>query len=170
MKKGILNLVLLVLVLINLIMTLILVFSIVPNMSNTNKLITKISSIIDLEVPDDETADDGGVIPASQKEVFQIEDKLTNKLKEGSDGEAHYATGYVAVYLDKEHEDYETMAEIMPDQDVAISAQIKKVMSNFTMAEFDSDISAVEEAVLEDLQEYFGSDAICEVALDMVAS
>lgn len=170
MKKGILNLVLLVLVLINLVLTLVLTFSIVPTMSNSNKLITKIASIVDLEVADNSTTDDEGVIPADQKQVFKLEEKLTNKFKEGEDGEAHYATGYVAVYLNKEHEDYESLAEIMPDQDTAISAQIKKVMANFTMEEFDNDLSAVEEAVLSDLQDYFGSDAIYEVALDMVAS
>lgn len=170
MKKGILNLVLLVLVVINLVLTLVLTFSIVPNMSNTNNLITKIASIIDLEVTDDTSTDEVGTIPADQKQVFKIEEKLTNKLKEGADGEAHYATGYVAVYLDKEHEDYESLAGIMPDEDTAISAEIKKVMATFTMDEFDSDISAVEDEVLSALREYFGSDAIYEVALDMVAS
>lgn len=169
MKKGILNIVLLVLILINLVMTLVLTFSIVPAMRNSNKLVEKIASIIDLEIVDpNETG--GGSIPASQKEVYQIAEKLTNKLADDSDGGVHYAVGYAAVYLDKEHEDYETYSAIMPDQDTTISSRIKKVMANYTMNEFDQDIGAVEEEVLKDLQEYFGSKVIVEVVLDMVAN
>ncbi len=170
MKKGILSLVILVLLLINLVMTVILTFSIVPAMNNSNKLVTKIASIIDLEIGDDSTTEDDGNIPASQKEVFTIEEKLTNKLAEGADGGTHYSTGYAAIYLDKEHSDYESLSGIMGDQDTAISSQIKKVMAEFTMEEFDSDISAVEEKVLIALQEYFDSTCIVEVALDMVAN
>lgn len=170
MKKGIINLAILVLLLINLVMTLILTFSIVPAMSNSNKLVEKIASIIDLEVVDTDTSNEDGVIPADQKEVHKIVDKLTNKLAEDEDGEVHYATGYAAIYLNKEHKDYETLSGIMVDQDTTISSQIKKVLANFTMEEFDNDITAVEEAVLVALQEYFGSTAIIEVALDMVSS
>lgn len=170
MKKGILNVAILVLLLINLVMTVVLTFSIVPAMSNSNKLVEKIASIIDLEVVESDTSSEEGAIPAEQKEVHKIAEKLTNKLKEGSDGEVHYATGYVAVYLDKEHEDYETFTGIMEEQDTTISSQIKKVLADVTMEEFDSDITSVEEAVLEALQEYFGSTAICEVVLDMVSS
>ena len=170
MKKGIINIAILVLLLINLVMTFVLTFSIVPTMSNSNKLVEKIASIIDLEVVATDTPTESGTIPADQKEVHKIVDKLTNKLKEGTDGEVHYATGYAAIYLNKEHKDYASLSGIMADQDTTISSQIKKVLSNYTMEEFDSDITAVEAAVLADLQEYFGSTAICEVALDMVSS
>ena len=50
MKKGIINVAILVLLLINLVMTFVLTFSIVPAMSNSNKLVEKIALVGALEL------------------------------------------------------------------------------------------------------------------------
>ena len=50
MKKSMLNVITLALVLVNLVLTVILTFSLVSTNNKTNKLVTKVSEIIDLDV------------------------------------------------------------------------------------------------------------------------
>ena len=49
MKKSMLNVITLALVLVNLVLTVILTFSLVSTNNKTNKLVTKVSEIIDLD-------------------------------------------------------------------------------------------------------------------------
>ena len=50
MKKGISNIIVLALVIVNLVLTVILVFTFLPSIKKTNNLVTKICDIVDLEV------------------------------------------------------------------------------------------------------------------------
>ena len=50
MKKSMLNVITLALVLVNLVLTVILTFSLVSTNNKTNKLVTKVSEIIDLKM------------------------------------------------------------------------------------------------------------------------
>ena len=55
MKKGMINFVILALVLVNLVLSVILVFTFVPAVSKTNNLVDKIAKIVDLNVSGDST-------------------------------------------------------------------------------------------------------------------
>ena len=57
MKKSTLNVITLALVLINLVLTVILTFSLVSTNNKTNKLISKVAEIIDLDVAGADTGD-----------------------------------------------------------------------------------------------------------------
>ena len=50
MKKGISNIIVLALVIVNLVLTVILVFTFLPSIKKTNNLVTKICDMVDLEV------------------------------------------------------------------------------------------------------------------------
>ena len=50
MKKGVINLLILALVLVNLVLSLVLVFTFIPSIKKTNTLVDKICKIIDLDV------------------------------------------------------------------------------------------------------------------------
>ena len=55
MKKGMINFVILALVLVNLVLSVILVFTFVPAVSKTNNLVDKIAKIVDLNVSGNST-------------------------------------------------------------------------------------------------------------------
>ena len=57
MKKNILTVVIMASCVINLVLTIVMVFSIVPAMNKTNKLVDKVASVIDLEIDKEEEAD-----------------------------------------------------------------------------------------------------------------
>ena len=50
MKKNILTIVIMASTLLNLILTIVIVFSVVPAMNKTGKLVDKVASVIDLEI------------------------------------------------------------------------------------------------------------------------
>ena len=50
MKKGIVHVIILALVIVNLILTSIMMFAIVPSMKNSNSLVEKVAKAIDLEI------------------------------------------------------------------------------------------------------------------------
>ena len=54
MKKNILTIVIMASTVLNLVLTIIMVFSIVPAMNKTNKLVDKVASVIDLELEKEE--------------------------------------------------------------------------------------------------------------------
>ena len=54
MKKNILTIVIMASTVLNLVLTIIMVFSIVPAMNKSNKLVDKVASVIDLELEKEE--------------------------------------------------------------------------------------------------------------------
>ena len=68
MKKSTLNVITLALVLINLVLTVILTFSLVSTNNKTNKLISKVAEIIDLDVAGADTGDKGSILMGNTQE------------------------------------------------------------------------------------------------------
>ena len=79
MKKNLMTVIILALVLVNLVLTAMLAFAIIPQTKKSNQLIDKIASAIDLEL------EDGGnkgeiPIPVEDIEVYDIESSFTVNL------------------------------------------------------------------------------------------
>ena len=70
MKKSMINFVILALVLVNLVLSVILVFTFVPAVSKTNNLVGKIAKIVDLNVSGDST--ENGAPSAEDIEYVQV--------------------------------------------------------------------------------------------------
>ena len=104
MKKSMLNIITLVLVLMNTILTAIMVFVIVPSMQDSNRVIKKVAQAINLEMGGDEV--DLSNVPLESCETFDLETKLTISLKKGSDGKDHYAVIYPTLLLYKDGANY----------------------------------------------------------------
>ena len=105
MKKNLMTVIILALVLVNLVLTAILAFTIIPQTRKSNQLIDKIASAIDLELEAKETL---------------------------------------------------------------IKNDINTIVSGYTMEQFREDEQSVKDAILEDLQEMFGSDFIVGVSFSSV--
>ena len=72
MKKSLLNILILALVVTNVILTAVLVFTIVPTMKKTDNLITKIVSTIDLELEHQNTGENKVGVSIDNIEVYDI--------------------------------------------------------------------------------------------------
>lgn len=173
MKKNLISVLILALVVANLVLSAILVFTIIPQTKKSNELITKVCSAIDLELTSGAN-ENQNTVPIEDIEVYNIADSFTINLKEGADGKAHYVILSVGLSMNTKSEAYEkygaNSGEGLKAKESIIKNDINSIIGSFTLDEFNEDTQAVQDAILEDLQEMFGSDFIVGVSFSSVTT
>ncbi len=162
MKKNLITVITLALVVVNLVLTVVLTITIIPETQKANELITKVCSAIDLDL-ESGSATSAANIPIEQIEVYNIEDSMTINLKQGEDGKDHFAVITVSLSLDTKNEDYKDLQPQVSEKEKLIKAEINNVVSQYTLEEIKSNQSAVQQEILKDLQKMFASDFIVAV-------
>lgn len=162
MKKNLISVLILVLVLVDTILTALLLITVLPQSKKSNELITKVCAAIDLELESGETTDVSQV-PIENQEVYDIADSMTINLKKAEDGVEHYAVLTVSLTLNTANEDYATYQPTLSTNESMIKSTINSIVSGYTYDEIREDQTAVQDAILEELQSMFGSDFIIGV-------
>lgn len=165
MKKNLMSVVILALVLANFILTGLLVFTIIPETRNANKMIEAVCAAIDLELSSGVTTGTSN-IPIDQIETFQINDgePMTMNLA-SEDGKNHYVVVSIALSMNIKSDGYEEYkgAEGLKAKEAIIKNNINTIVRKYTKTEFDSNMSQVQNAILADMQSLFGSDFVVGV-------
>jgi flagellar FliL protein len=161
MKKNILTVIILAMALINIVLSAVIIFVIVPTSNRTNNLVSKVAQIIDLELEDPDAKEDE--IAVSDIETYEVEDKLTIRLKK-SDEAKHYAIVYVSLSINKKHEDYAELQPLIAQNDNEIKEIVTDAFSAYTIDEVDDNKNKIKEQVLSRIQELFKSDFIINVS------
>ncbi|MBA4686930.1 MAG: flagellar basal body-associated FliL family protein [Candidatus Galacturonibacter soehngenii] len=164
MKKNIFSILILAFVIVNLVLTTIMMFSIVPMAKKTNALITQICSVLDLELEANKSADGEENISIDQIATYDIADKFTVNLKKDGDGKDHFAVFSVTLSMDTKKEGYKTYGEKISEKESLIKSEINDVVSSFTLEEAQSDREALQEALKQRMIKMFDSDFIIKVA------
>jgi len=169
MKKNLITVIILALVLANLILTAILVFTIIPQTKKSNQLIDQVCSAINLELQSGENTPATPEVPIEDVETYAITDGFTVNLKQGEDGKQHYAVFSVSLSLNTKSDGYKSIGtEGLKAKETLIKNDINTIVSGYTMEQFREDEQSVKDAILEDLQEMFGSDFIVGVSFSSV--
>jgi len=163
MRKSIINIIILAVCIINVVLCGILVFAIVPAMTSTNRLVTSICELIDLELEGKELDDNGGEIPIDKIVVHDIADEMTITLKKGSDGKTHYAIVKVSISMNSTHEDYATYSTVLPTQESLIKSKVVDIVSKYTLEQASAYTDVVEDDILEALRAMYKSEFIIDV-------
>ena len=108
MKKNLITVITLALVVVNLVLTVILTITILPETQKANELITKVCSAIDLDL-ESGSATSNANIPIDQIEVYNIDDEQTINLKQDGDGKDHFAMITVSISMDTKNSDYKEL-------------------------------------------------------------
>ncbi len=168
MKKNLMTVIILALVLVNLVLTAILAFTIIPQTRKSNQLIDKIASAIDLEL-EDGSSKDTAAVPVEDIEVYDIEASFTVNLSPSGDGKDHVAVFSIGLSLNTKSDGYKRIGtEGLKAKETLIKNDINTIVSGYTMEQFREDEQSVKDAILEDLQEMFGSDFIVGVSFSSV--
>ena len=168
MKKNLMTVIILALVLVNLVLTAILAFTIIPQTRKSNQLIDKIASAIDLEL-EDGSSKDTAAVPVEDIEVYDIEASFTVNLSPSGDGKDHVAVFSIGLSLNTKSDGYKSIGtEGLKAMETLIKNDINTIVSGYTMEQFREDEQSVKDAILEDLQEMFGSDFIVGVSFSSV--
>ena len=175
MKKSMLNVITLALVLINLVLTVILTFSIVSTTKKTDNLITKVAEIIDLDVGGGISSNNSGSsLAVSDMEAVDVKNsddstKITLSLLD-SNNKIHYAQVSVVLTLNKKSRDYSEKRSSIDSGMQLIVNNVNTVVSSYTYDTALQNKSNMEAELLSKLQNLFQTDMIHSVAINLVIS
>ena len=109
MKKNIFSVIITVLTVVNVVLTAIMFFVMVPTFNKTNNLITQVASVLNLELDGDSdaSADADYSMKDLEDTPVTFDSQQTINLKTGADGSQHYAmiSGYT-ISVNKKADDY----------------------------------------------------------------
>lgn len=164
MKKNILTIVIMTASLLNLVLTIVIVFAVVPTMNKTSQLVDKVATAIDLETKEEEAGDYS--IESLEPYSITFENKQTINLKpDEGDKEAHFAIlEGVTISLNTEAEDYKEVSESVKAKDVYISEIVKETIADQSMKTLDQ--NEVKKQALAKIQELYGSKCIVRLSLN----
>ena len=162
------SVIILALLVVNIVMTAIMMFTVIPANRKSIALVDQVASAIKLDtagVTPEGSGNSRGVSLADTA-TATIEDQQTFQLKKGEDGNDHYVVCTVAVLMDTTHEDYETYgADILESRQSLILNALSETIGQYTYEDVQAlGQSGLQDACLEKLQELFGSTFIYQVA------
>ena len=155
MKKGLINIILLVLAITNIVLTAIMVFAVVPAMNSANDLVSKVSSAINLEKENQTQYTDG--ISIDNLIVYNFESKVTVALSGSSDDNVHYAQFGVTLSLDKTAEGYNDYKDRLATDETRMITTIQNVVSKYTITEIQNNQAEILEEITLKLREMYNN-------------
>ena len=164
MKKNLLSVIILALLVVNLVLTGIMMFSCVSANKKTAALVNDIAAVLDLELTGGGASEPEEVeaVSVADTEIYNIADAMTVALRPSEDGKEHYCMCEVSFSMNKTDEDYETMSPMVATQESKIRSIIIGVIGGYTKEEAQANQKAMESAILEQVQQMFGSKFIFE--------
>lgn len=163
MKKNLMTVITLVLCLVNLVLSAVIVFAVVPEINNVNSLIAKVSEAIELDVKTGSDADAASTVPVESQFRYQVNagESMTINLKDNGDGDSHFIVAKITVTLNNTSEKYETFGgDNASTYDDIYKMYINQVVSQYTI----DDIKANQNAPLDEIRDlcntYFGDSSL----------
>jgi len=163
MKKNLISILILALLVVNVVLTAIMMFSVMGAAKKTSKLVTEISTALNLELSGNEGTEGPAAITIADLESVDIADQLTIPLAIGDDGKTHYCVVKVTFYLNKTSEDYETMAPVFTANTSLNKSVVNTVIGKYTYDEAQRSTDAMKNAILTAIRNEYGSDFIYRV-------
>ncbi len=157
MKRNMLAIVILAATIVNIVLTALMLFTVVPKAQRTDALIQKICSIIDLELEDPDAAD-YAEIPFEDRETYNLASKITvNLSKTEEDKKNPYAQVEVTLMLNKKSESYETVQPSLINYESVIRNIVSEEVSKYTTDSLDANKDAIQRMILTRLSTDFGT-------------
>ena len=130
MKKGLLNLLLLVLMITNVALTAVLVFAIVPAMNSTTDLVGKVAKAIDLEKELKDQKNE--TISIDKTATYTFSEKMPILLKTSDNGDQNFAQIQVTLTLNTEDEGYDKYKDKLSENENLMMIEVNRVLGSYT--------------------------------------
>lgn len=167
MKKNIFSVIITALTVINVVLTAVMFFVMLPTFQKTNNLITQVASVMNLELNADDPAnpDSNYTIQDLESIPVDFETDATYNLQPDSSGTNHYAmlSGYV-IYLNTKSDDYKSISSLLTEDQSQITGIISNVIQSHTSENGTQDV--VEKECLEKIAELLDSKVVVQINLN----
>lgn len=164
MKKNLMSVIILALVLVNVVLSGIIMFSTISANKKTVALVDSIASVLELELTDGSAGEEVAetAVAVTDSQVYDIADAMTIALRQSEDGKDHFAMVEVSFSLNMKHDDYKTYQPLLAERESKIKSQIIDVIGSYTKEEASANVPALQQEILKRVQGLFGSDFIYE--------
>lgn len=159
MKKNLISIVILALLIVNIVLSSITLFSVFGTNKKTAALVTDIAAAVSLETGIQSEVQ----VPMADVVTYDIAE-MTIPLKNGEDGKAHYALVSVTLSMNSKDEDYATYSDLTVRESL-IKGEINTVFSQYTLEQAKGNSQMIEEEILERVQTLFNSKFIYDVTI-----
>lgn len=168
MKKNMLAIVILAATLVNIALTALMLFTVIPKAQRTDALIQKIVSIIDLELENPDAAD-YAEIPFEDRETYALASKATAILtKTATETKTTYAQVQITLMLNKEADSYEKVQPLLANYESVIVGIVKDEVGKYTTENIAANKEDIQRTVLSKLNTEIGTtDLLIGVILDI---
>ena len=172
MKRNMLAIIILAVSIVNLAMTAFMMLTVMNTKSKTVKLIGDVAAAVNID--NTTIIPSGGAGPASvpmdKTATYDIggDDKMTIAFQPGEDGETHYAQVEVVLSMNMDSEGYKTYGATMDERKSIIRSTILEIMQAYTVDEVRGNEAAIQQQILEALQQLFDSDFIFKVSFSNI--
>ena len=163
MKKNLISVLILALLIVNLILTAVMMFSTMGSVKKTGALVTSIASVLNIELEGDKSETEEEVTVQIADMVSHDIAGLTIPLKRGDDGKDHFYLISVTLMMNSKHDDFETYGANIAAQDSILKSIIVEVLGNYTLDQVEADREAAANAILDKIQETYDSKFIYKV-------
>ena len=166
MKKNILTIIVIAVCVVNMVLTSMMLFVMMPAFSSMNKLVKQVTSILNLELESGDNA--YSIADLEIKTVmFGAEGETqTINLMSSGDGQNHFGIIKGVIFsLNKTSDDYSEVADIIDNKASVLTGIVKEVISSFSIDTISE--AEVKKLALEKIQDKLGgSNCIVDISLD----
>ena len=154
MKKNLISVIILALLIVNVVLTAIMMFSVTGASKKTAALVDNIASALDLELAA-QTGETEVVVPMENIEVYSIPESMTIPLKTGEDGADHYCLVSVSCSIDNKADGYKTYSSDLSPQEKLLMDKVNAVFGQYTIEEAKGNEDRIKKEILEEVQKMF---------------
>lgn len=164
MKKNLITVLILALCIINLVFNILLVFTFVPSVKKTNKLVGDIMAVLDLEIASQSNGD--GRFDVSNLAPFQLEQSNPINLADDGSGQLHVVQYGLTINLDKTAADYSEVNKNLTNSTSLLYDMTRNVIGKYTYEQvIDVDVqNQIKAELLKSLKETFNTECIYSVS------
>lgn len=164
MKKNLVSIIILALLVVNIILTSVMLFSVTGTMKKTASLIDGIAMALSLELGEDiNNMETATAVPMEKVVVYQIADEMTIPLAVGVDGKEHFCMVSVSLSMNSEGEGYKDYGSTVGEKEDLIKGEIVSAIGRYTIEEAKADTDAIRKDILLRIQKMYGCDFIYDV-------
>lgn len=168
MKKNLLTVIILALLIVNIVLTSVLMFSVMATNKKTAELVTNIATVMSLELTVPGQEEPAPVISIDDTDVYNLTNMMTIPLaKEEASDKQRYIMFEISLSMNMKHENYKKYKETLADREKLIEDAITSVVGARTEAECN-DMEGLKDDILKAIQEVFQSDFIYKVGISNV--
>ncbi len=167
MKKNLMSVIILALLVVNLVLTSVLMFTIYPQSKKANELITAVCNAIQLDLHSGAPTGLGN-LPIDQITTYKVSEGADMTINLSGGG---YAVVQVSLSVNNQSETFKSNGtNTLTNQESIIKDAINNIVRQYSKSEFLDNNDAVKREILKSLQQTFGADYIVGVTFPKVTT